>query len=114
MTFIKAASQHGPLWFYESFKPRGTFDFDRAPGGWRQWDYAGNFAFGAGGAAQGIPDYALQSVGGADQWYHGTSGPFSSGQNGNWAGIPFLYPPFGDTKSGEIGAGEDYFWNCPH
>jgi|SRR5579885_1211435 hypothetical protein len=53
-----AAANSAGSWVKKVF-PHGSWDYKRYPGGWRKWDYAGNFNYGATGRAVGMPDAAL-------------------------------------------------------
>lgn len=85
--------------------PGGVWAYNDYEGGWRDWDDAGNFNFGATGRAAGNSDTTLVSAGGVlqhlSQICHRT---FTLGP-----GIPFYKDPFGDSKAAMIRNGEKYY-----
>jgi hypothetical protein len=61
------------------------------PGGWRKWDYAGNFNYGATGRAVGFSDRELLGAAALVQMFNGT---WNHGLN---------------SKANAIRAGEQYY-----
>ena len=95
---IREAKAHSRIWWINKVRDYGAWDFKRYPGGWRKWDYAGNFNYGATGAAQGLSNRDLLSAGGILQM----NAPFKYG-------VPYLEDPYGESKAAEIRAGEEYY-----
>src|SRR5581483_4961164 len=88
---IADAAAHDTLWFAKKVFPHGSWDYKRYEGGWRKWDYAGNFNYGATGRALGLPDCVLVGAGAALQMLNGT---WNHGLN---------------SKADAIRAGEQYY-----
>jgi hypothetical protein len=80
-------------WWANKVRPHGDWDYKRYPGGWKQWDYAGNFNYGATGRACGLTDSELVGAGAELQQLNGT---YDNGRN---------------SKAWEIRRGERYY-NC--
>lgn len=87
-------------YFYDQVRNNAPWDYTQLGGAFQP---AGNFNFGATGAALGIPDQVLYRSAGAAQMVAGTSGP----QFGN----PLLASPYGDDPLDQvwIQRGIDYF-----
>ncbi|MGO9607621.1 MAG: polymorphic toxin type 44 domain-containing protein [Candidatus Binataceae bacterium] len=84
-------------WWINKVRPFGAWDYKRYPGGWRKWDNAGNFNYGATGRAMGLDDQDLLSTAARLQMLNGT-----------WQGGA-------NSKADEIRAGERYYdCGCYH
>jgi hypothetical protein len=90
-------------WFYQQVRNKGPWDYKQQGS---QYQVAGNFNFGAAGAALGVPDQVLLRGAGWAQQRAGTSDPAFGGPLGG--------APYGDDPADQanIKAGIQYFKNC--
>ena len=100
---IAEVQRNGSFFAFSKMRPGGDWDYNRKFGYTRANDYAGNFNFGACGAALGYKDKTLVSIGGGDQMLFL--------RHGLGVGFPFVEDPYGDTKAAAIRDGERYY-NC--